>query len=327
MALTIVVLSGGADGAPELSLTLDSPRVVVGRGEGCEVRLPDPSVAARHASIRQRGGEYVVLDEGSKNGTFLGPVRLPPQTPRVVRHGERVRVGRVWLELRMEPAIVKGSPAAAARELALALVARGLGAQGELSGPHLSVLEGPDAGLTLPLDEPARRYAVGRVGEADLGLGDPVFARRHLSVTRRGDALSLRVEGAGPPVLLGDEALTGGEAPWRAGQALSVGETLIGYDYPAVRALAEIERSAEEVMPDDEAPSPPAGPAEEDSDEPAAAGAPKDATPTPAPAGLAAEKRAAEANAGWSPLDSVVVILAIGVLALSVLGGFWLLGR
>src|SRR3954469_11308238 len=99
MAVTIVVRSGD-EGASELSLTLDSPRLVIGRGEGCDIRLPDPSVSHRHASLRQRGGEYVLYDENSTNGTFMDRVRLPPQTPRVVRSGERVRVGRVWLALR-----------------------------------------------------------------------------------------------------------------------------------------------------------------------------------------------------------------------------------
>src|SRR5277367_1910989 len=102
MAVTVVVLSGtgypggdpqtpgpaGRDGgdpqtpgpsrAP-LTLTLDAPRLVLGRGEGCDVRLPDPSVSHRHASIRQRGGEHVLLDENSANGTFMDRVRLPPQ--------------------------------------------------------------------------------------------------------------------------------------------------------------------------------------------------------------------------------------------------------
>jgi hypothetical protein len=29
-------------------------------------------------------------------------VRLMPQTPRVLKHGDLVRVGRVWLEARIE---------------------------------------------------------------------------------------------------------------------------------------------------------------------------------------------------------------------------------
>ena len=53
MAVTIVVLSADSDPLP--SITFDAPRVVLGRGEGTDVRLPDPSVSHRHASLRQRG--------------------------------------------------------------------------------------------------------------------------------------------------------------------------------------------------------------------------------------------------------------------------------
>src|SRR3954447_20325741 len=108
MAVTIVVRAGG-EGA-ELSLTLDAPRLIIGRGEGCEVRLPDPSVSHRHASIRQRGTEYVVIDEGSSNGTFVGPVRLSAQAPRVLRHRDLIRVGRIWLEVRVEQALPTVNP-------------------------------------------------------------------------------------------------------------------------------------------------------------------------------------------------------------------------
>jgi len=69
------------------------------------VRLPDPTVSHRHASLRQRGTDYIIVDEDSTNGTFVGPVRLPPQTPRVIRSGDLVRVGRVWLELLCEQAL------------------------------------------------------------------------------------------------------------------------------------------------------------------------------------------------------------------------------
>lgn len=325
MAVTIVVLSGSQPDQAELSLTLDSPRVVIGRGDGCEVRLPDASVSQRHASLRQRGGEYVILDEGSKNGTFHGPVRLPPQTPRVVKSGERVRVGRVWLELRMAPAVVSGSTAAAARELAISLVARGLAAQGEDPGPRLLVLDGPDRGAVLALDDPQGRYSL---APADADLIVPELGKRRLTLSRKGDSLLLHAEGAGAPLALDDAPLASSEATWRVGQVLHVGRTAIAYDYPAAAALAELEKGPEEVMRDDEAPSPPAGAVESEDDPPPDEAAPPEATPTPAPAGPIAVRRKPAADAGgWSMLDSAVVIFAVSVLALSVAGGFWLLGR
>lgn len=324
MAVTIVVLSGGAPGAPELSLTLDTPRIVIGRGEGCEVRLPDASVSGRHASLRQRGGEYLLFDENSKNGTFLGPVRLPPQAPHGVRSGEKVRVGRVWLEVRIEPAIVKGSTAALAKELALSLVSRGLASQGREPGPRVTVQAGPSAGKTLVLDEAGRSYDLGGHDDADLVLDDDRAAARHARVMRRGDALLLRDVAGG--TLLDGVRLVAAEATWKQGQVVEIGRDRLVFDFPAAEALLEIERAPDEAMTDDEVLAPPAGEAVEPT--PASS---EEATPTPASPGPAALRRRAPSrrsgDAAWSVLDSVVVLLALGVIALSVLGAFWLLGR
>jgi pSer/pThr/pTyr-binding forkhead associated (FHA) protein len=329
MALTIVVLSGADPAAPDPSLTLDAPRVVVGRGEGCEVRLPDTSVSHRHASLRQRGGEHVLVDEGSANGTFLGGVRLPPQTPRAVRSGDRIRVGRVWLEVRIEPAVVKGSTAAAAKELALALVSRGLRAQGEEPGPRIRVLAGRDAGRELLVAEAGRPYVIGRAAEADLALDDAGVGRRQVTVVRRGDALAVRDAGSGAPARLDGEPLGQGDATWRPGQVLVLGGAELGFAFPAIDALAEIERSPDERMAEDEQPSPP--PLAAAAEEALGEGKAGEATPTPEPAAATADRapktRALKDGSGWGVVDSAVVLLALGVLALSVIGAFWLLGR
>jgi len=324
MAVTVVVLSGGEPGAADLSLTLDAPRLVIGRGEGCDVRLPDASVSHRHASIRQRGGEHVLLDENSTNGTFMDRVRLPPQTPRALRSGERVRLGRVWLEVRFEPAIVKGSTAAVAKELALGLVARGLRAQGEEPGPLLTVLAGPDAGATLVLAEVGRTYTLGRSPDADLRLDEPGAGRRHATVARKGDALAVVDCGAGSGTFLDDQPIQ--EATWRPGQVLAIGGTHIGLDHPAAEALAELEQSPDERMPEGEVPEPiaPAGAGADPSPTPEAA---PEATPAPGEASPEPRARPNAEPSGWGAADSVVVLLALGVLALSALGAFWLLGR
>src|SRR4051812_37457510 len=151
MALTVVVRSG--DHPTPLKISLDAPRIVIGRGDGCEIRLPDPSVSHRHASLRQRGSDYVVVDEGSTNGTFVGPVRLSPQAPRVVRSGELVRIGRIWLELTVEPVPATDDAQLATREIALSLVSSALAAQGEAAAVKVIVEAGPDAGKELALAE------------------------------------------------------------------------------------------------------------------------------------------------------------------------------
>ncbi len=338
MAVTVIVLSGGDGASPGPSLTLDAPRLVIGRSEGCDVRLPEPTVSHRHASIRQRGGEYVLLDENSANGTFIDRVRLPPQTPRVLRSGERVRLGRVWIELRFEPAIVKGSTAAAAKELALSLVATGLRAQGEDPDPRVTVLEGPGAGASIVLSEPGRTYAIGRAAGGDLVLDDASIGRRHATVVRKADVLVVTDCGAGGGTSLDGQRIQ--EASWRPGQILAIGRARLEFTYPAIEALAELERSPDERMAAGEVPEPAlapqpsaggdAGPTPGSNEQPAAE---QEGAATPGPATAVAHRsspprapKAAEAG-GWGKLDAAVGIVALAVLALSVVAAFWVFGR
>ena len=337
MAVTIVVRAGG-EGA-ELSLTLDAPRLVIGRGEGCEVRLPDPSVSHRHASLRQRGGEYLLVDEGSTNGTYLGPVRLPPQTPRAVRSGELLRIGRIWLEIRIEPAIVKGG-GSAAKELALELVTRGLAAQGEDPWPRVTVLEGPDEGRSVTLRDAARRYVIGRNKEADLPMEDPATARRHVEIGRKGDGLVVQDLGSTTGALLDGHPLGAREVAWRAGQELTVGQNVLGFENPAAVALAELERSPDEQMRPGDAPAPPSSasdPPAEDTPAPPASLGSEGTDETPAPGATDDElsvpirRRDAAARArregSWGAVDGAVGVLALAVMALSLAAAWWLFGR
>lgn len=338
MALTIVVRApappgpraggGGEEVAPgeeeerELSLTFDTPRLVIGRGEGCEVRLPDPSVSHRHASLRQRGGEYILIDEKSLNGTYIGRVMLPPQSPRVVRSGEMVRVGRVWLEIRIEPKLVTGPGPAAAKELALELVARGLAAQGEDPHPRVRVIEGPDQGKELRLTEAGRRYVIGRAREGDLALEDPDASRRHVEVGRKGDYLVVHDLGSKGGAFLDGAPLGQTDVAWKAGQVLAIGGTRLGFEYPAAEALAELERSPDEPIRPGESfePVEPVAPDKEE-DEPEPASAPE-SRPIVAPRRGPVTARKEEG--GWNLTDGAVLLVALGVFALSI-AGLWLL--
>ncbi|MGK3968299.1 FHA domain-containing protein [Sorangium sp. So ce118] len=330
MALTIVVLApaeAGKEDGGELSLTLDAPRIIIGRAEGCEVRLPDASVSHRHASIRQRGATYLLLDEGSENGTFLGKTRIAPRTAMPLRSGDRIRVGRVWLALRIEPAIPKGAPAAVAKELALELVARGLLAQGEDPAPRIVVVDGPDRGRELRLEQSGRPYILGRAKDTDLALDDPDLSRRHVAITRRGDQFSVQDLGSRVGALLDGVPVPQFDTVWRPGQVLALSGDRLMCEHPAAEALAEIERSPCEPLRPDAVFEPPS-PVEP----PAAA-----STPTPSPASTStlsplarppvSTPSVAQGGGGWGFTEGLIALLAVGVLALSIAGLLWLLGR
>lgn len=329
MALTIVVLTGapaGEGAGEELSLSLDAPRIIIGRAEGCEVRLPDPSVSHRHASIRQRGATYLLLDEGSENGTYLGKTRIAPRTAMPLRTGDRIRVGRVWLALRIEPVVVSGSPAAAAKELALELVARGLAAQGEDPTPRVVVVDGPDRGRALRVEQAGRPYVIGRAKDTDLVLDDADVSRRHVAVTRRGDQFSVQDLGSRTGALLDGAPLPQFDTVWRPGQVLEISRDRLVCEHPAAEALAEIQRSPCEPIPPEEVFEPPS----------AAERAPPSTAETPAPSSAATEARLAPASSrapraasggGWGFMEALIALMALGVLALSIAGLMWLLGR
>jgi pSer/pThr/pTyr-binding forkhead associated (FHA) protein len=325
MALTIVVRSGDAASPPRI--TFDAPRIVIGRGEGCDVRLPDPTVSHRHASLRQRGSDYIIVDEDSTNGTFVGPVRLPPQTPRGIRSGDLVRVGRVWLELFCEQALATEQAHLATQKIALALVADALNAEGQVSGLEVRVTEGTDAGAEAVMPE-GLSLVVGRAPGCGLVLSDADASRRHCEVMRRGTQVLVRDLGSKNGTRLGGELIPPGkDVSWRLGTPLAIGGDRIQYHDAVAEALAELERAADERMSADEPVDPPAG-----LDAPAIPRLPEGLGLTPHPGDRQAPiaaipkgvRRKPAPSRGWTGTDWLVALFALLVLAVSVVGLYWL---
>jgi pSer/pThr/pTyr-binding forkhead associated (FHA) protein len=337
MPITVIVRSGADSKEAGLSVTLDSPMIVIGRGEGSEVRLPDPSVSHRHATIRARGSEYILVDEGSTNGTFMGGVKLGALAPRILRHGDLARVGRVWLEIRFDNQVPPPQTALATKELALALVARAMKGEGEPGGPRVTVTDGPDKGKAMALDEPGRPYVIGRGKDLDLVLDDVDASRRHVEVVRRADQVTVRDLGSKNGAALAGQRLDAQGRPWKYDQELRIGGNIFAFRYPALEALGELERAADEKIRADESIPPPG---------PVANNAPAQDRPAriskPSIAPVQGESRQAEAGvapiaevpkgrgasvrkkSGWNGTDFIVVLLALGVLALSAVGLYWL---
>jgi hypothetical protein len=50
---------------------VDEPELIIGRGEECDLIIPDRQVSRQHTRIRLEGDGYILEDLGSKNGTFV----------------------------------------------------------------------------------------------------------------------------------------------------------------------------------------------------------------------------------------------------------------
>lgn len=329
MALTLRLRSG--DVHPEPEIPFDAPRVVVGRARGCDLQLPDPSISPRHASLRQRGSEYVVVDEGSDNGTFLGALRLPRHASHPVQHGDLLRFGRVWVEVRIGPA-EQALEVQASREIARRLVDAALDADGVPSGMLVSC-EGRD--LALRLDEPRRPYSVGSKKGSDLRLpsGSP---GRCLELRRQGDQLWLTLQ-EGATAALGERPLVAGErTAWPKGAVLALDGLRFTFSDPTAQMLDRLEREPTERLPEGAPIDPPSGvedegDAEEDDWEEEAPEEDGDEADVElaAPAAPAVRRapRAAplrEPRPGWTRADALLLLLAMSILALSLWAIRWL---
>jgi pSer/pThr/pTyr-binding forkhead associated (FHA) protein len=70
----------------------------IGRS-GPGLLLTDPGISRRHLAVEPVGGQIVVSDIGSMNGTTIDGVLL--RLPRLLRVGETVRLGQCTIELVM----------------------------------------------------------------------------------------------------------------------------------------------------------------------------------------------------------------------------------
>jgi pSer/pThr/pTyr-binding forkhead associated (FHA) protein len=77
-------------------------RTTVGRAADNAVVLPDPSVSAYHCEVLVHGGEVIVRDLGSSNGTFVNGTRLSNQQAPA-RNGDRVQFGNVEARVEIAP--------------------------------------------------------------------------------------------------------------------------------------------------------------------------------------------------------------------------------
>ena len=73
---------------------LDQSTTSAGRHTESDIFLDDVTVSRRHAEFRREGGEFVVVDVGSLNGTY---VNREPVDTAVRASGDEVQIGKFRL--------------------------------------------------------------------------------------------------------------------------------------------------------------------------------------------------------------------------------------
>lgn len=97
-ARKLLVLSGAVKGA-SWPLTEDS--IAIGRDEDNPIRLPGQFISRHHALLVRAGGEYILRDLNSSNGTFLND---QPIRETLLKPGDRIRIGGIEMRYEVAPA-------------------------------------------------------------------------------------------------------------------------------------------------------------------------------------------------------------------------------
>ncbi|GAA4913326.1 type III secretion system (T3SS) inner membrane Yop/YscD-like protein [Stackebrandtia albiflava] len=91
----LIVTEGDRKGT---RLSLGGSTIRIGRSPDSTLVINDDFASARHAQLMPRGGQWLVEDSGSTNGTYLGRAKVTGPTP--VPLGVPIRIGRTSIELR-----------------------------------------------------------------------------------------------------------------------------------------------------------------------------------------------------------------------------------
>jgi predicted component of type VI protein secretion system len=71
-------------------IPMKKPRLVIGRREGADIRIPTPNVSREHCELTNKDGRLVVRDLGSSNGTYVNRQRVQEQA---LKAGDLIGVG------------------------------------------------------------------------------------------------------------------------------------------------------------------------------------------------------------------------------------------
>jgi pSer/pThr/pTyr-binding forkhead associated (FHA) protein len=231
----------------------DRAQILLGRRGGVDILLPSAKVSLVHARIERHGEGYLLVDDGSTNGTRLNGAVIAAGQRAGLHDGDRIAIGDFALQVGLSDAAPDGSAessASVARRMVREVLER-LG-PGETQ-PSLHVLDGSQAGLTLTLADAGRVYVLGRGEASDLRLDDVDMWQEHAALVRDDHGVTVRDVGATPQLTVNGRSVEG-QRLLRDGDNLRLGSTSLRYTDPAEVYLRKLEtaRGQDDTSPNAE---------------------------------------------------------------------------
>ncbi len=208
--LTLTFFGGLCVGRPVLQLNQGS--VLIGRDEECHVVLDGDTVSRRHCEIQRRGVSYV-LQDASRNGTFLNGDRIRQAQ---LKDGDQIRVGQNILLVNLSSGPTTNNVVTGKMTTPHALPPTI-----ELK-PHI-VVKGLEPGVTQSFSEP--RLTIGRREDNQVILEADNVSRHHAAIERRDHQYVVRDLGSANGTWLNDQRIETAalSTPLKDGDRLRIG--------------------------------------------------------------------------------------------------------
>lgn len=237
-----------------------------GRSRGNHVLLGDPTVAMSHFRICRTNDEYVIYDQGAKNGIFVNGERIEKM---VLADGDSVRAGGVEMKFEMVDENTPGrvassapefgsrdqpvgvavsdaprpvpssprsttsappdsspSPAPARRSESPVAEVPSGASDGGVPGSSMEVVEGDDKGRIYMLSA-TDGFVIGRGSTADLRLRDSKVSRAHCAVTLLGEHYIVQDNGSSNGTVVNGEKIN--KTVLRDGDYIRLGFTILRF--------------------------------------------------------------------------------------------------
>jgi len=233
-----------AEATAEVVYQFDQSRVVIGRASTSDIWLPHAAVGRQHLTVQVKDVGYVVIDEGSTNGTFINGVRIPPQRPKRIKSGDIIEAGGFQIQVEVGVPTARSTSCIETGKLARNLY-RALTTDSEPPAASLLAVQGPDEGHSWQLPPPPARVLMGRDPECDIRLGDDDTSRRHLELTCDFRGHHVRDLSSKNGVKVNGRTF---EERWiEHGDEVSVGATTLQFSDPIGEAMHDVELGQDTV--------------------------------------------------------------------------------
>jgi two-component system, NtrC family, response regulator HydG len=201
-------------GEEVLRFTLDRPRVILGRGDRCDVVIPDPEVSRQQALLILSGDSAVVEDLSGK-GTIVGGTRAQRTS---LDDGAEITLGQWRAIFRAHGTSAEDSPETEVR--GTVAQQRADADSGRVQPTQIRLRHGGTEAVHRLTGE---GFTLGKDPGNDLVLDDRFISGKHLRLTRRGTRFMVLDHASTNGTWLGPVRLFEAEVPLHT--QLRVGET------------------------------------------------------------------------------------------------------